>query len=153
MNNNRTWKRRLSFAFIPVLFLLFLSLFNCALYDMEEFKAEAEDAFLQRAGSAGEFRELSSNENQVTFAWDAPSGNVQKYRFYYREHGTQQWILLEEFPATSNPEINISHSDLHNGVYDLAVTAVDNMGRESSKHSSLDPSASPDTGWYLRWEK
>ena len=153
MDTTSSRNGRHKFAFIPLLVLLFSGVYNCALYDMNEFKAEAEVSFEQRTGSSGDEREVSSSKNQVTFAWDVPSGNVQKYRFYYREHGTQQWILLEEITATSNPEVTISHSTLQNGAYDFAVTTVDNIGSESSVHSSLDPTASPDTGWYLRWEQ
>ena len=94
----------------------------------------------------------------LTLAWDPPVVNshfpeyhTSRYRLYYSEHNANNWLMLDEIPATRNPEITISHSTLGDGVYDFAVSSVMSNGLESSFHTSLDWSANPASGWFVWW--
>ncbi len=94
----------------------------------------------------------------LTIAWDPPDVNphfsgyhASRYRIYYSEHNAGSWHLLDEIPATKNPEFTIGHSAMGDGVYDFAISAVTSGGQESSFHTSLDVSADPMTGWYVWW--
>jgi hypothetical protein len=76
---------------------------------------------------------------------------LSSYRIYWRQHGSGVWNLLAEIPVTPNPALSISHSELGNGDFDFAVSAVNMTGHESRLHSSLDASAIPFGGWYIVW--
>ena len=62
-------------------------------------------------------------------------------------------VILFSGCAMPNPpffsDINLSE----NGSNDFAVVPADFNDNESVMHTSLDPSASPSTGWYLVWEE
>jgi len=76
---------------------------------------------------------------------------LSTYRIYWRQHVSGDWNLLAEIPATPNPALSISHSELGNGKFDFAVSAVNAAGKASSLHTSLDASAIPFGGWYIVW--
>ncbi len=93
----------------------------------------------------------------ITLAWDPPPVEeanpfqpVVSYKVYYRIHGMDDWIFLG-VPADKYLEYTVFHSDLGNGSYDFAVSAVHVYDRESGLHSSLDITSDPTGGWYIIW--
>ena len=135
--------------------LTFWFISGCALYDLNEFMEETEQQAAQakKEGSGSSVKKLTSSKSQITLAWDKPTGDVQSYRIYYREHGTSSWEYLDTVVGPDQTEFTVSYSALSKGSYDFAVTAVDSEDVESTLHTSLDSSADPDTGWYLSWEQ
>ena len=117
---------------------------GCAVYFVEEF-LEDPAAGLKGATPA------MATADQVVLAWDAPPGLVQSYRVYFRIHGETDWVLMEEIPAVPSPQYTVLHSTLGNGQFDFGVIAV-YASDESAVHTSLDQTASPQTGWYLEWQ-
>jgi len=117
---------------------------GCLMYLASEFLPEqdAEDLSTPTQSSAA----------QITLAWDPPGGTVLKYRVYFRIHGTTDWVQLVEIPAAPAPEYTVLHSTLGNGEFDFGVIALYDSS-QSALHSSLDASASPTTGWYLKWQR
>jgi hypothetical protein len=88
---------------------------------------------------------------QFVLAWDAPGGDLlDGYRVYVRNRGRREWTLLRSVTASSRPALTVDESLLSPGVYELAVSSV-RAGVESAKHSSMDHTAVPSTGWYLVW--
>ena len=94
----------------------------------------------------------------IQLEWDPPPVNEQydflpvvSYKIYYRIHGMTDWILLDLIPAEQNPRYTVYHSELGNGSYDFAVSAVQISDLESQLHSSIDMSADPVGGWYIIW--
>ena len=90
--------------------------------------------------------------NEVTTTIDGQEAYISFYKVYYRQHGTTQWQWYDDAPGIQDPWIEIYNSDLGNGYWDFAVTAVDYNSQESSIHMSLDNSAIPTGGWYLLWD-
>ena len=43
--------------------------------------------------------------------------------------------------------------NLGDGDFDFAITAENTAGESSNLHISLDPTAQPPSGWFLRWRK
>ena len=94
----------------------------------------------------------------IQLEWDPPPGDEENvlppvvlYKIYYRVHGMEDWVVLDLIPAEQNPKYIVYHSDLGNGSYDFAVSAVQINDIESQLHSSLDISAAPIGGWYIMW--
>lgn len=88
---------------------------------------------------------------QLTLAWDPPPSAVVSYRLSYRIHGTSAWSLLAEIAAAASPEYTIDHAELGDGEFDFGVVAVAEDEAQSAMHTSLDRTAQPECGWYLRW--
>ncbi len=86
-------------------------------------------------------------------AADTLPGMVEtaSYRVYYRAHGAVSWVPLTEVSAGGGPQLLIHHSQLGDGSYDFAVTAVDDVGQTSPLATSQDADAAPFGGWYLIW--
>jgi len=105
-------------------------------------------------GGAAPLRVFSRS---ITLAWDPPRGvlpgpyALECYFVYWRPHLGAGWNLLAQVPAGDHPEVRIAHDDLGDGAYDLAVVGMDEGGRMSPVHSSLDAEADPFGGWYLIW--
>jgi hypothetical protein len=108
-------------------------------------------AFLKDPIKAPTLEPLTSSAAQITLEWDAPPEAVTSYDVYSRSHGASLWQVLGSVSAVPQPEYTILHSALGNGEYDFAVVAVNDQGDRSDYHTSLDPTAQPDTGWYLEW--
>ena len=89
---------------------------------------------------------------QVTLAWDPPPSAVTSYKLYYRHHSEADWTFVATVPAAASPEVTLAHSSFGNGDYEFGVVAVSAAAAESPMHTSLDTTAYPDSGWYLRWE-
>lgn len=87
-----------------------------------------------------------------TLAWDDenPSGSVDEYRIYYREHGSWDWLYLDSTPGGGPVEYAVSTAILTKGTWDFAISCV-RSGEESELHTSMDDSALPATGWYVEW--
>ena len=97
------------------------------------------------------------NSDTFTIAWDAGDFEettdhfTEEYNLYYRTHGTTEWTLLLSIAPEENPNALISNNMLDYGVYDFAVSRVDNEKNESELHASLDDDAIPSTGWFVNW--
>jgi hypothetical protein len=125
--------------------LLLWAVAGCLMYMAEEFvpAQDAEELASPRASSAA----------LITLLWNPPSGDPPvAYRVFFRIHGTADWVQLGEIPASPDPQYTVQHSTLGNGEYDFGVLAVYDSA-QSSLHTSLDPSAEPTTGWYLKWQR
>ena len=98
------------------------------------------------------------NFHRLTLAWDPPANqsqynpnNVVKYHLYYQRYGKRDWTFLAEVNAGENPEFTVQHDQLGNGLFNFAVSSVNTTNSESYRHSSLDVSADPISGWYVWW--
>ncbi len=108
--------------------------------------------------SFGESMQILHKSSQLTLAWDPPLTDipnrpteVETYQIYCREHGTSQWEILGEVPASTHPEYTVDHDLLGDGLYDFAIRAITQSGQASPLHSSLDSNADPVCGWYVFW--
>jgi len=88
---------------------------------------------------------------ELTLAWDPPASEVASYRLFYRLHGASAWILLNEVGAAPAPECTVDHAEVGDGEFDFGVVAVAEDEAQSQMHTSLDDTAQPECGWYLRW--
>jgi len=86
----------------------------------------------------------------VTLAWDAPASTITGYRVFYRTHDQGAWIPLGDVAPSPQPEYVVDYPGLGNGDFDFAVKAL-NGTAESEIHTSLDGTAMPAQGWFLRW--
>lgn len=107
-----------------------------------------------------EYIQIIHKSAQLTLAWHPPLTDITgrptevgSYRIYYREHGTFYWYVLDEAPASENPQYTVEHEQIGNGRYDFAVSSVTVGWQVSPVHSSLDSSADPMSGWYVFWVK
>jgi hypothetical protein len=99
-------------------------------------------------------QKITSSAEEIVLEWDAPSeSDVVLYNVYVRTHGTSSWETLGSIDAAGKLEYVVAYSTLGNGIYDFAVVALGADGLRSDYHSSLDPTALPDTGWYLVWNR
>jgi len=121
-------------------------------------QAGGSSGFLRHSYSVNDpFTSIHVDERVITLRWYAPitqaGETVVFYRVFYREHGTFSWRSLDPVSAADVLEIAIDadNSPIGAGRWDFAVSAVYADGQESDKHSSLDESAQPTTGWYLDW--
>jgi len=90
-------------------------------------------------------------EASLTLEWDCNRTTpIDYFNLYYRRHDSSDWILFES-TESSLAEFTINHSTLGDGNWDFGVTSVAFDGAESEMHTSLDQTASPDTGWYITW--
>lgn len=122
---------------------------SCALPNMPVFTADEMVEGVAIIGPEG-YSEVQRTESAVMLYWDAPATPVVSYNVYYREHGTEDWILLTNVTET---EFELSDPTLYGKVLDFGVSSIDSGGRESAVHASLDDSASPAGGWYLFWDR
>ncbi len=144
MNRKSFGRRRVLLSILGfVAATFFTTLSGCLMYMADEFVPAQEAA--QHAVAE------QSSAPQITLAWDASAGPVQKYRVYFRIHGTTDWVQLAEIGAGPAPSYTVLHTTLGSGEFDFGVTAVYDSNL-SSMHSSLDATASPTTGWYLKWQ-
>lgn len=92
--------------------------------------------------------------DRLTFGWDQPAGEIESYKVYYLPIADLHapWKFLCAVPATDGPQCVITESVVGSGAVAIAVSAVYANGLESAKSSSLDASASPPDGWYIRWK-
>ncbi len=120
-------------------------LVGCLMYMAEEFLPAQDIEQLAKP--------TESSAAQITLGWDPPSGTAPvAYKVYFRIHGQTDWVELAEIPATPSPEYTVAWDTLKNGEFDFGVLAVYDSD-ESEMHSSLDKTASPETGWYLKWQR
>jgi hypothetical protein len=86
-----------------------------------------------------------------TLAWDAATGDVDEYEVFFRDHGSDEWVLLGTADAVADPTFDVTDSILAYGNYDFAVRAVLIDGNTTEYHTSLDSTADPNDGWYIEW--
>lgn len=108
--------------------------------------------------ASGDTLPISVSAERITLAWDPPPGRhpvpamaIGSYRIYVAAHNSGAWRWLGEAPASEHPQYSVEHDDVGDGFFDFAVSAVNQLGQESDRHSSLDFTASPVGGWYIRW--
>ena len=95
---------------------------------------------------------ISLQGTSFTLAWDPPADeDVSTYRVYFRFHGDEEWIELDEIDGATT-HYTVTYPDLDYGEYDFAVTSLNNE-EESDYHTSLDSTAMPETGWFLDWRE
>jgi len=99
---------------------------------------------------------VSVDGQSLTLAWDPPStigglDRVAGYSVWYKRYSSPYWTLLGEIPAYQAPQYTVSHERVGDGLFVFAVSSIDDAGRTSEMHSSLDWTASPMTGWYVSW--
>ncbi len=131
-----------------LLFLFFLLvgfLSGCVLYD--------PTAFLKGKAPTADPQMVESSADPIILAWDPPASEVAKYIVSFRIHGESSWVPLGEVPAVPAPEFAVQYATLGDGDFDFAITAENASGEKSNVHMSLDPTAQPPSGWFLRWRK
>jgi hypothetical protein len=131
-----------------LLFLFFLLvgfLSGCVLYD--------PTAFMKGKAPAANPVMVEASADQIVLQWDPPASEVAKYIVSFRIHGDADWVPLGEIPATPVPEFPVLYASLGDGDFDFAITAENTVGEKSNLHISLDPTAQPSSGWFLRWRK
>ena len=131
--------------------MFFLIPSSCALYDLSAL-IKYDDTATELSDSA-DIQQIVRTDDELTLAWDPPPDPVQSYRIFFRGHGSEDWQQLAEIDAVPSPQYTVLHSRLEDGTYDFGVTAVNIEVAESDVHCSLDPTAHPDTGWYVKWMK
>ena len=131
--------KRVSLQFWLLVILLFTMLSACVLPDCTVFLKQGKSEL------------VTVTADKIVLLWDAPASAVDHYTVYFRIHGTSDWVELADVPADPNPEYTIQHSTVGDGEFDFAVVAVDAADLRSSYHTSLDTTASPQTGWYVSW--
>ena len=94
---------------------------------------------------------VESSADVIILQWDPPVSEIARYLVSYRVHKGTHWVLLGTAPAAPLPEFTIPHADLGNGDFDFSIAAENPAGERSDLHMSLDPTAQPPTGWFLRW--
>lgn len=99
----------------------------------------------------GKSEMVTVNADQIVLLWDPPASAVDHYTVYFRIHGTTDWVVLGDAPAEAQPQYTVKHSVVGDGEFDFAVVAVDASAQTSAYHTSLDATASPETGWYVSW--
>jgi hypothetical protein len=144
------------FVFFSIIILI---LAGCPMYTAVGFK-------YAEASGGGEDGQIEGEDpvpvevygSEVTLAWDTPPSDVETYRVFFRIHDDDTWYELTDpenpddpLIVAPNPEYTVVHSRVENGVFDFGVTAVSPEEQESSRHTSLDITAQPDTGWFLIW--
>jgi hypothetical protein len=134
----RNWR----WLLLVVSVALLSSISGCALYNMECFYKDTDKA----TGASI----LISSADSVTLAWDAPESGAAKYIVSCRVHGQNDW---QELGETVSTEYTIQYAVLGDGEFDFAIIAESDVGVRSVVHVSLDTTADPTTGWYLRWQK
>ena len=90
------------------------------------------------------------SDSAFSIAWDTDSSTDEFYRIYARERGTYEWTFVQEITAAPSPEFEINTTNLTYGVWEFAVSAVED-GVESDLHTSMDDNADPVSGWYIDW--
>ncbi len=97
---------------------------------------------------------ITIRAESFSLAWDAPPDAVDTYRLYYRNVEADDW---NDLGATGPDELQfeVSNGVLADGYgrYAFAVQSVTPDGSESELHSSLSPTAQPETGWYVDWQQ
>jgi hypothetical protein len=95
----------------------------------------------------------------ITLGWNPPwnvlaanFANVAGYNVYCRPHFNGSWTRIATVPASSPPEVVITHDMVGDGAWDFAVSMVSAIGQESAYHTSLDDTANPTGGWYIIWK-
>ena len=108
--------------------------------------------------SSGDFG-IPVKTKSITLEWDpphayfaAPGINILYYSVYIRVHGSSTWTFVDSILPSENPSLTVYHSDFGDGWYEFAVSASTYLGGESRLHSSIDPTARPFGGWYIKWE-
>jgi hypothetical protein len=132
------------YLFLLVSILIFFSfLTGCALYD--------PTAFLKVPGAKAVA--VESSADQIILQWDPPATDVTRYFVVFRMHGEAGWVPLGDIPASPAPEFPVQYAVLGNGDFDFAIIAQNSAGEQSTLHISLDSTAQPSSGWFLRWRK
>jgi len=137
--------------------ILVATISGCPMYTAVGFKyAEASEGGEHGQVEGEEPVMVEVNDPAVTLAWNPPPSDVEKYLVFFRIHTTDTWYELTDpgntVPASPSPEYTVEHSQVvTNGVFDFGVKAVNDEEDESRRHTSLDITAQPDSGWYLIW--
>jgi hypothetical protein len=90
---------------------------------------------------------------EFTIAWDPPDETETPagYRVYYSPYKEVLWTTLADIDDGETTEYTITREALPYGEYIFAVTSLSEDESESEKHTSLDDTAEPPSGWYVDW--
>ena len=98
---------------------------------------------------------LESGSAQVTVVWEPPvkpwDAAVDSYKVYYRRVTDHEWIMLSEVSPQQSLQVTVDHRELGDGEFEFAVFAESPAG-ESPIHRSSEATATPSTGWILKWQ-
>ncbi|MFP4522820.1 MAG: fibronectin type III domain-containing protein [Fibrobacterota bacterium] len=92
-------------------------------------------------------------EPEFTIAWDPPDDEerLAGYRIYYSPVEEGDWLLIQQLDDPETTEYTIQNGTLPYGIFVFAVSSLSEDGVESEKHTSLDKTAIPKTGWFVKW--
>jgi len=158
-------KKNIFFIFITILNVLFIILFisGCRfspveIDDITETKTAATSQINSSTPNttvpAETYSVIDLTGDTFTLAWDPPAGDSapDSYYLYYRVHNGQTWTkFAENLSPAVECIVDRAALGLAKGSYDFGVTAV-YSANESLKNCSLDATAIPTTGWYIRWK-
>jgi hypothetical protein len=110
--------------------------------------ANDEPATAVTTATKASVTKVTVSGTNFSLGWDDATEAVT-YNVFVRIHDGTEWKAIASGVAT--PSLVISTSMLSYGVYDFAVSHVTEDEIESEKHTSLDTTADPATGWYVEW--
>ena len=134
-------------ALAVFVFIGFGSFMSCALPDLTVFDSPS----YSDTGGSVDYTVMKRTDSPILIAWDPASADTASYRLYYRIHGENDWIFIAQVDMPAPLEYPVDMASIGPGIYDFAVTAVDQDGLESDQHMSIDQDADPPSGWYLEW--
>jgi hypothetical protein len=95
---------------------------------------------------------ITTSSDPIVLEWDPPATTVSKYGVYFRVHGQADWTKLGEAPADPHPSYSVYKASIGLGEFDFAVDSIGTGGDASAFHTSLDATANPGSGWYVKWQ-
>jgi hypothetical protein len=103
-------------------------------------------------------QQITVHNDTITLSWDLPDFSaleaispIVSYKVFYRRHGDFLWLLIAEIEAKERLEYTLNHDDIGDGLYEFAVSAINEKNCMSMLHTSIDQNASPFGGWYVLW--
>ena len=103
-------------------------------------------------------QQITVHDDAITLYWDPPDFSaleaiwpIVSYKVFYRRHGDFLWLLIAEVEAKQRLEYTLNHDEVGDGLYEFAVSAMDEKNRMSTLHTSVDQNANPFGGWYVLW--
>ena len=98
------------------------------------------------------------HDDTITLSWDPPDFNtleviwpIVSYKVFYRRYGGFSWSLIAEVEAKQRLAYTLNHDEVGDGLYEFAVSAMNEKNYMSTLHTSIDQNANPFGGWYVLW--
>ena len=134
---------------------LLITTTGCALYDLGDL---TQDPIVSDHQSKNKvIQMIEYRADTLTLAWEPPDCDcvdspIKGYLVLVRPLDSSRWRRIGTAGADPHPRYSVRHSDLGDGRFVFGVVAVDELDLESDVHSSLDRTAVPGSGWYVRWK-